>query len=184
MYSLRRRQRECGRKLAVARDIIAADDDVPRSDLFFCAFYSISDSHRLLFRGAADAFPELGALRRRRYRGQRPCGGQEEQAAHFCAARRWHFALLLDDVPAVCSLAELVVTCESCDCTNRCKKRGDLSKYVHHASPASREAVCGRQERDLDQQNQQCCERAKTSQRPETSQNSSVGVIRNREELA
>jgi len=62
--------------------VVTSYHDVAWSDLFFGACYSFSDSHRLLLGGAADAFPELGALRRRRYRGQRPCGRYEEQGSH------------------------------------------------------------------------------------------------------
>ena len=128
MYALRRRQRECGRKLAVARDVIAADHDVSWADRLLGARNGLAHSHSLLFRGAADAFAELGALRRRRYRGQRTCGGQEEQAAHRCfVVSRVHC------LRASSSLAEVVVTCESCtrrDCTKSLQFPNDLSKHV------------------------------------------------------
>ena len=88
MYALRRRQAKRGSQFSIRRDIVAADHDVSWADGQLRTRHGLADSDRLLLRGAADAFPELGALRRRRYRGQRPCGGQEEQAAHFCVARR------------------------------------------------------------------------------------------------
>ena len=94
--------------LTIARDVVASYYNVSWANRLLRARDSLADSDRLLIRGAADAFPELGALRRRRYRGQRPCGGQEEQAAHRCfVVSRVHF----DGVPALQPFAELVMTC-------------------------------------------------------------------------
>ena len=116
----------------------------------------LAHSHSLLFRGAADAFPELGALRRRRYRGQRPCGGQEEQAAHRC--------FVVSRVQCACqqcSLAELVVACESCtrrDCTNRCSTLVLRLNTCSTQVLRNKVVAAGSQPISM----QQCCERPKT----------------------